>query len=87
MPYGRLPGTIDGDLLLAAIQASGKPWAAVARDSGIDETQLRRMLGKLPSYKIKAGKKYGPYWQKGVSPRNALRLAESIHLDPTDLGF
>jgi hypothetical protein len=87
MSSWRRSDTVDGLPLLEAIQASGIPWRRVAKRAEIDETQLRRMLGKLPIYKIKAGKKYGPYWQKGVAPHNALRIAKAIHLDPTDLGF
>lgn len=83
----RLKNTVDGAPLLAAIQASGLSWRAVAKRAEIDEAQLRRMLGKRPIYRTKAGKRYGPYWQKGITPHNALRIARAIHLDPTDLNF
>ena len=87
MPIGRWPDTVDCVSLLRGIQESGLSWGETARRTGINERQLARMLGRSPTWTVKDGKKYGPYWQKGVSPRNALRIAKALGLDPVDLGF
>jgi hypothetical protein len=87
MKRSALAGCLSNELLRKAVESSDIPVLQVAKRAEMDGSQLRRTLGLDPYYRIREGRRMGPYWRKSMTPHNALRIAKALYLDPVDIGL